>query len=485
MASLGLQILSQPALPRAIHPARRVGLMELLKPGQIFAQRYRIERFLAQGGMGAVFVALQLATDQAVALKVIRPGILSSPSALKQFELEANVAGRARSENIVRVMDAGHDAETGLPFLSMELLEGETLEALVARAGPLPATEVIEYLGQTARGLDKAHRYVGPDGTLQPIVHRDLKPENLFRTRRDTGEALIKILDFGLAKTLKATSNVSQDVRGTPLYMAREQAAGEAISPQTDIWSFGLIAFFLLTGRCFWKAGSNPEAGLPALLLEILREPKPAASERSVALIGKSLGKGFDLWLGRCLAPAPEQRFASAGEAVAALQAALGQAPSSGLTATIAESESIGFSSTLLAPRPSSTTDKLALSKTLPAATTRPKPHAWLLAPVALFALAVAGIWLAPRAEVGTVPKVMASAGRLQLPAPSPKASAAPAAPSASAVAPPSTASAAPLISSAHSANRAPPKVPPRSEPPPKGGQDADDRTPHGFLKTP
>src|SRR5262249_71076 len=148
-------------------------------------------------------------------------------------------------------------------------------------------------------------------------------PENLFHTRRDTGEPLIKILDFGIAKSLGESANVSQELRGTPLYMAPEQAAGEAITPHTDIWALGLIAFFLLTGQCYWKAPANPEAGIATLFLEILSDPKPLASERLLALGSRSLGPAFDAWLARCLMRRPQDRFASGQEAVKALELAL------------------------------------------------------------------------------------------------------------------------------------------------------------------
>lgn len=196
--------------------------------------------------MGAVFVGEHITTEMVVAIKVLF--VLNDP---KQNSLEvlteAKVAGRVRSENIVQVQDAGIDPETNMMYLVMELLEGKTLEELVESRGPLSPQEVVLYLRQVALGLDKAHHYKTSEGP-QPIVHRDLKPENIFLTHRDDGSPLIKILDFGIAKVLsKGATKATQQLKGTPLYMAPEQLSLSGVSPATDIWALGLITFFLLT----------------------------------------------------------------------------------------------------------------------------------------------------------------------------------------------------------------------------------------------
>src|SRR5690606_28469917 len=118
--------------------------------------------------------------------------------------------------------DAGTDEATGLHYLVMELLEGESLESLVRRQGALPPALILSLLQQVAQGLDRAHSHADADGVLRPIVHRDLKPDNIFITQSSAGGTVAKILDFGIAKVLSATSGVSQDLRGTPLYMAPE-----------------------------------------------------------------------------------------------------------------------------------------------------------------------------------------------------------------------------------------------------------------------
>jgi serine/threonine-protein kinase len=298
---------------------------DLLQPGQVLAGRFRIERFLAQGGFGAVFVAEQLATETRVALKVLWPQILSTQSAVERFMLEARVAGRVRSEHIVRVLDAGLDEQTRMPFLAMELLEGRDVQRLIEQHGPLPPDLVVGYLRQVASGLDKAHAYVDREGKHQPIAHRDLKPENLFVTQRDDGTAMVKILDFGIAKVLSQSANVSTEVKGTPLFMAYEQACGASITPQTDIWALGLIAFYMLTGVNYWRAANNPDAGITQLFGEVLSLPIVPPSQR-LSELGRPnvLPPAFDAWFLCVVNRDQRQRPPTAGATIEGLAAALG-----------------------------------------------------------------------------------------------------------------------------------------------------------------
>src|SRR5688572_22453587 len=157
-------------------------MLDVLEKDQIFAGRYRIQRFLAKGGFGAVYAAEQIDTEAQVALKVLWPNVLETAAALEQFSLEARVASRIASEHVARVFDVGADPKTHRPFLAMELLDGQHFEELVESRGPIPAADLAVYFLQIASALDKAHGYVDKTGTPRPIVHRDLKPENLFLT---------------------------------------------------------------------------------------------------------------------------------------------------------------------------------------------------------------------------------------------------------------------------------------------------------------
>lgn len=285
--------------------------------GTIIGQRYRIERQLGAGGMGEVYLVQHVHTDERFALKVLHTTIISDTNALERFRREARTPARIDSEYVVRVTDADAAPElSGAPFIVMEYLRGEDLDHHIEQHGAMDPRDVVVYLRQVARALDKAHA-IG-------IVHRDLKPENLFITRREDGSPHLKVLDFGIAKfTSHATSDLVRktatspgEIFGTPLYMAPEQAKGEsnAICAQTDLWALGLIAHRMLTGKDFWDAET-----LTALIAQIVYEPmqKPSAK-------GCDLGPAYDAWFLRACNRDPAARWGSAGEAVAALGQALG-----------------------------------------------------------------------------------------------------------------------------------------------------------------
>jgi tetratricopeptide (TPR) repeat protein len=297
----------------------------VLQEGQIFAGRYRVGRRIAQGGMGAIFAAEHLSTEERVALKVLWPHVLSSQAAVESFQLEARVTARIGSEAIVRVLDAGFDEQLGVPFLAMELLRGITLRALVDGARALAPAEALAVLRQVAGALDKAHGHVDRDGRPAPIVHRDLKPDNLFLALRDEGEVAVKVLDFGIAKVLSESQRYSHEVRGTPSFMACEQFERGPVTPQLDLWAFGLVAFYLLTGETYWLASGQGPQGLTPLLNEVLLQPLVPPGERAIELgLTPAWPAAFDDWFLRCVHREPKARFASAGEAVTALRAALG-----------------------------------------------------------------------------------------------------------------------------------------------------------------
>jgi eukaryotic-like serine/threonine-protein kinase len=298
----------------------------MLQAGQLFAGRYRIERLLAQGGMGVIYEAEHLATEERVALKVLWPHVLRSTSAVEKFQLEARIAARIGGEHIVRILDAGYDGARAMPYLAMELLQGQTLQALVSRQGPLTRAEALLALRHVAKALDKAHASVDREGRPAPIVHRDLKPDNLFVALREGGDAVVKVLDFGIAKVATQDQALSQEVRGTPRFMAYEQFTHGLVTPRLDVWALGLIAFYLLTGHNYWlSTGAGNDNGLAPLLSEVLLSPLEPASERA-----KKYGAAarwpaaFDAWFFQCVNRDIGARFGSAGAAVQAFAEALG-----------------------------------------------------------------------------------------------------------------------------------------------------------------
>lgn len=298
----------------------------MLQNGTLIAGRYEIHSPLASGGNGLVFVATDLTTEKRVAVKVLGMHLLHERAAREKLRLEAIVAGRVESEHIVQVSDAGIDVATGTPFLVMELLKGSDLQHHVEQHGPLEFSLALEYLRQVASGLDKAHGWKDREGRAAPIVHRDLKPENLFLTYREDGSPLVKILDFGLAKVLSVSATLSSEVRGTPLYMAPEQLSQAPVTPATDIWAIGLVAFFLLTGKCYWLSAQNERAVLPAVIKEVTDGITRSATVRACDLgVTVSLPDSFDEWFAQCVNLDPARRFVLASSAVKALSVALEQ----------------------------------------------------------------------------------------------------------------------------------------------------------------
>jgi serine/threonine-protein kinase len=294
----------------------------------VLGARYRVERRLGQGGMGAVYLVRHLRTEERLALKLLHASVAADMSALERFRREATAPAKVDSDHVARVVDADVAPELGgAPFLVMEFLRGSDLGQVLASRGRLTPREVVDYLGQAARALDKAHSL--------GIIHRDLKPENLFLAERDDGTASIKIVDFGIAK-VGATSaqTATGQMLGTPLYMAPEQLSGHhaLVGPRTDVWAIGVIAFRLLAGRHYWVADS-----LPQLALMVTTQPMPRPST-----LDPALGPAFDAWFSRCCARPVEQRFASVGEAVAALAGALGAGASA--------APSVAYAATALAP---------------------------------------------------------------------------------------------------------------------------------------
>jgi serine/threonine protein kinase len=304
-----------------------------LAPGSLFAGDYRIVRPLSEGGMGAVYVVDQLSTGNQRALKLMHRELVQSPDLRRRFEQEARVGARIESEHVVQVLAAGVDASSGMPWLVMELLQGEDLAAALRRTGAMRPEQVIAIMSQLCHALAAAHR--------AGVVHRDLKPENIFlaASRRADVPFTVKVLDFGIAKVVAEAQTMNTGAVGTPLYMAPEQTApGQAIAPATDVWALGLIAFRLLTGLHFWRGANNENTSAVMILREVVMDPIPPASVRASELgTHHALPVGFDAWFARATHRDPRARFADAGEALGALAAALGLAGSVASAATAQE----------------------------------------------------------------------------------------------------------------------------------------------------
>ncbi len=271
------------------------------------AGRYVPLRLIAQGGMGAIYEVEHSGTGEHLALKVLLSGLGASPEVLERFTREARASARIKSENVVRVIDADVAPELrGAPFLVMELLDGTDLERALAVARPDPAT-VVEWLGQVAGAIDKAHA-IG-------IIHRDLKPENLFLANRPDGPPIVKVLDFGILKLSEVGGTItgSDEIVGTPRYMAPEQATlGSRVTAACDRYALGLVAYRLLTGEHYYRGD------VIDIVAQLLHQPLQPPSRRH-----PQLGGGFDAWFARACHREPDQRFSSASEQIEALAGVL------------------------------------------------------------------------------------------------------------------------------------------------------------------
>ncbi|HEY8432822.1 MAG TPA: serine/threonine-protein kinase [Sandaracinaceae bacterium] len=211
--------------------------------GETVAGKYRLNRLIGQGAIGAVYAAVHQFTGRHVALKLIDPRVAAHEGYAARFLREARAAAQIGHPAICDVLDAGQEADGSL-YLALELLEGRTLEAAI-EANDLRRDEIVKVGIELLEGLAAAHD--------RGIVHRDIKPDNVFLTWDEQGELHVKLLDFGVAKNTKGGPEVFTTqqgaVLGTPYYMSPEQAAGDPVDVRADIWSAGAVLFHALTGR--------------------------------------------------------------------------------------------------------------------------------------------------------------------------------------------------------------------------------------------
>jgi hypothetical protein len=263
--------------------------------GQVLAGRYEIERAVGSGGMATVFRAFDTVLERPVALKVLDDDHSGDDESLQRFLHEARAAAQLAHPNIVAVLDRGQ--EEGRQFIVFEHVEGETLKDLVARQGPLPVDEVAEIGAAVARALDCAH--------ANGVVHRDVKPQNVLLT----GDRVPKVTDFGIARSSASTGNTDPGtVLGTSSYIAPEQARGEEVGPETDVYSLGCVLYELLTAQ-------PPYTGetFYAVAVRHVRDPVP-----DVRAARPECPPELAALVERCLAKAPAER-PTAAEAAAEL----------------------------------------------------------------------------------------------------------------------------------------------------------------------
>jgi serine/threonine protein kinase len=217
--------------------------------GQVFADRFRVEARLGQGGMGAVYRAHQLTLGRKVVIKVLElsgndPEL--DEMLVQRFKREATVTSRLSHPNTVGIIDSG-ETPSGALFIAYELLRGETLEGRLLRVGRLDSAVIASIVVQICRSLGEAHD--------QGVIHRDLKPANVFLALHPGEPDVVKVLDFGVARLVAPTdTHVTQITKagltvGTPMYIAPEQAIGAAVDAPTDLYALGVLLFELITGE--------------------------------------------------------------------------------------------------------------------------------------------------------------------------------------------------------------------------------------------
>ncbi|HEV2998242.1 MAG TPA: protein kinase, partial [Solirubrobacteraceae bacterium] len=265
-------------------------------PGRTLGGRYRLEAKIGHGGMSSVYRAFDTVLERPVAIKLLRHDVASDPDQLERFRREARAVARLNHPNIVAVIDAGEEpapeedgsGRRGTPYIVFEYVQGETLKDLIRRQGSLEAPQALAYAIQIARALGAAHE--------QRIVHRDVKPQNVLLA----AEGAVKITDFGIARTL-AEDGLTLDGRviGTTDYVSPEQALGQPVTGQSDVYSLGVLLFEMLTGTVPFAAETPV-----AVAMRHVREELP-----DVQLRRRDLSAATAAILDRATAKDPAHRY--------------------------------------------------------------------------------------------------------------------------------------------------------------------------------
>lgn len=277
--------------------------------------RYEPLEVIGEGGMGRVYRVRHVALERAFAMKVLRRELAVDDELAKRFVQEAKATAAIKHPNIVEITDFGMLAAT-IPYFVMELLVGQTLRSAL-RHGPMPKARALPIFEQLANGLGAAH-HAG-------VIHRDLKPDNVFLTGSGESAQSARLVDFGASKIV-GVSRMTRDgiVFGTPHYMSPEQAAGQEVDSRADIYSFGVIMYEALTGLRPFEA----ETYMGVLRAHMFQRPvAPTEANRSVTDLGS-----LEEVILRCLAKAPEDRFATMKDVVGALERAAAESMAAGPT---------------------------------------------------------------------------------------------------------------------------------------------------------
>ena len=270
-----------------------------LQPGTILATRYEILSVLGTGGMGSVYKAQDRELDRLVALKVIRPELARNPAIVDRFKQELRLSHKVTHRNVVRMYDLSEDS--GMRFVTMEMVAGRDLRSILEERGKLPPDEAVDIFQQICIALRAAHS-VG-------ILHRDLKPQNVMR--EDDGRVVV--MDFGLARTIEGNDGLTQTgaLIGTLDYMSPEQALGKKLDQRSDIFTLGLIGYEMLTGAMPFRA----ESAIASLLSRTQQRAVPVAD------VDKNIPGTLSNIIAKCLEKDPANRYQTAEELDADIRA--------------------------------------------------------------------------------------------------------------------------------------------------------------------
>jgi eukaryotic-like serine/threonine-protein kinase len=277
----------------------------ILQPGDLIGARYEILLLLGEGGMGAVYKALDREVDRTVALKLIRPELASNPTILARFKQELLTAHQVTHKNVIRIYDISE--ADGVKFITMEFVEGDDLRRILTKEGKLPTERAVEIIRQVCLALEAAHG--------AGVIHRDLKPQNIMQ---ETKTGRILVMDFGLARTIGGDGMTQTGaLLGTIEYMSPEQSMGKSLDQRSDIFAVGLIFYELLIGKTPYKA----DTAMASLLKRNQERAIPAAE------LDATVPKGLSDIVSKCLERDLEHRYQNVQEILHDLDAFQGARP--------------------------------------------------------------------------------------------------------------------------------------------------------------
>jgi eukaryotic-like serine/threonine-protein kinase len=287
-------------------PASKPGLDRAASlSGQVLDARYQVQKKLGEGGMSYVYLAREVATGQAVAIKVLSPKLATDRSSVERLRREAGLAMRLDHPNVCRILRLG-ESEDGLIYLVLPFLKGELLSDREVKDGPMDLALGIDILRQVCAGLHHAHELL--------IVHRDLKPENIMLADEDGGGTRAVVMDFGLAKERRAEGPLAKltatgIILGTPEFMSPEQIRGKQLDARSDIYALGIVAFEMFTGKLPFSGRNAQEM----MIARLRGQPMKLRQLRGDA------PEGLEKALARAMESSPDARYNTALEFAKAL----------------------------------------------------------------------------------------------------------------------------------------------------------------------